>query len=184
MILYCNGDSFISGEELGEYTFPNFPGNFPDISYMNSKIVIPWNEFISNLSIDKRLELAAAGRDLAFPNKIKKELNIDVINAAQAGSSMDRIIRSSITDLLNLRKTDNNITAIIGTTQMGRWEIPCNNNNFADWASLSVRYEPPNTPEIFKLLVKYQVMNDTDYHQLIRFLRMLYLCKISVVVII
>jgi hypothetical protein len=66
MIINCNGDSFVSGEELGDNSFPNYPGNYPTIPDKKLSEIVQWTNFINTLPFDQILELRNLYRTFAL----------------------------------------------------------------------------------------------------------------------
>lgn len=58
-----------------------------------------------------------------YPEVVAKSLGANLINEGLAGSCNRRIIRSSLRSLINLRKQNSDITALIGLSFIGRTEL-------------------------------------------------------------
>ena len=166
MIIYCNGDSFVSGSELIDHIYGNdHPGFFKEPQlHLNPKIRDWFNHNLkhSSLSFSVREPLE---KERTFPSKIHSMTNINVINDGLGGSSMDRIVRTSITKLTELINTDEQeIVAVIGTTEMNRFELP---NTDINWTCAP--HNISTTPELREAILKYYAINETDYHQYVKF---------------
>ena len=183
MIIYCNGDSFVAGSELADFELPDHPGYFSELPAGRTKSVRAdvdnWLKTVKCAPEYKyHLNGSGAHRALAFPNKIKQSLDVNVINEARGGQSMDSIVRRTTAALIKLlsttNKTDNEIIAIIGTTEMSRFEMPIayinpDKPSSNQWQSVIPAYELPDSPPGSAALIKYMVMHDTDYHQYVRY---------------
>jgi hypothetical protein len=66
-----------------------------------------------------------------WPHKLGKKLGVEVVNKSHAGSSNDRIVRSTINDIYELLKTTRaeDIYAIIGWSSPERKDFYMNNND-------------------------------------------------------
>ena len=87
------------------------------------------------------------------------------------GSSMDRICRTTICDLINLKNKHKNIVAVISTTDIFRSEI-ADPNHPELWEPFDAKTIPDkDTPnyEIYKSLIKYKVMHETLFYKLWNF---------------
>lgn len=168
MILYCNGDSFVSGSELIDHIYvPNHPGYFKEPQlHKNIKINNWFKHKINNPTLDFDVQIALE-KEHAFPNKIQLLSGIDVVNDAHGGASMPRICRTSIAKLSDLITTfpKQKIVAVIGTTEMNRFEVPNLWSNM--WSDIS--HVMPRKSKSTKSILKYYAINDTDYHQYVRF---------------
>lgn len=126
MLIYCNGDSFTSGHGLGDFLLPNYPG---DVDYPANKApphIGKWAastysfNYTSRQNLNEQIHMEESNR--CWPAKLKK-YGHDVINSAQSGSSMQRISRTTIADLIELKKTNTDILAIISVPPIDRSEI-------------------------------------------------------------
>ena len=190
MIIYCNGDSFVAGSELADYTLPNHPGYFSDLPPAREKSiqdgVLAWLKNVKFTVKNPQLrELEEHCLSLAFPNKIQKILGCKFINAAVNGHSMDGITRTTITSLSRLLAEKNtDIVAILSTTEMNRLELPVRPGyeKFL-WYNCSTGYDMPHQQSDYPHVIKYMVTHDTDYHQYMRFYKNVILiqdfCKVN-----
>lgn len=181
-VIYCNGDSFVNGHELGDSLLSTYPGYYdydkrvPEITTIYEK----WytDSFNTNLDIGKERELRTSAinelqRKLAFSSIIQKQLNCNVINSSfqQLGNSQGSITRCSITDLYNLSKKYKKVIAIISTTSADRFDIPGSDNN---WYNLMLTNKPNPTNHYNELLsefIKFYMHYGTDYHLLVEWYR-------------
>ena len=194
--IYTNGDSFVAGTELADELLPGYPGanNYPWGSDKHEKdkqwYFDTFKENTESLQIrlDKGQEILRLEYERAFPAKMKQKLGIEVINHAVAGSSMDRIARTAIYDLLKLKKQYKNIIAIIGTTHCARFEVAsCEKMYFnplgqhTAWTSLSTNYKLPFSNQLFDDMITYQYKYSDTYHFVMNYLKnailIKYFCK-------
>ena len=190
MLLYFNGDSFVAGTELADDMLPGYPGyvTWPldfskDSQFSKGKVWLdashdpkhPSNKHRMDVIHDlTQLELARA-----YPNKVHGMTGLPFINRGQGGSSMDRIVRITLTDLIRLRKEnpDEKLIAFIGTTYPERSEIPNNKKEVftdmhgfpQDWASISVRFRQTDFDDLIENVRRYRVLYETSYHSLVNF---------------
>jgi hypothetical protein len=132
MFLYFGGCSYTEGSGLADHEiFPDiYPGNYSDYklaenirdSWVDTRfdIIKKDNELFNNLTIKNN--------NKAYPAKIGKLLNANVMNGGIGGNSIFGILVKTIHDLTELIKT-NNIPdhVFIGLTTTGR--IPIINTN-------------------------------------------------------
>lgn len=170
MILYCDGDSYVAGTELGDVILPEHPGFLP--WSCPKELVKRNNEWINRTlngdlaHIRKQLaeKIAILEKEKAFSNKIANKLNIEVINAALGGSSMDAICRRTLTNLIKLKDKDN-VVAVIGLTDPWRFELPNSNSDAVPWICV----HPSSEVEHIKDVTKYMVIAEKNYHSLVKF---------------
>lgn len=173
MIVYCNGDSFVAGTELADYMLPEYPGCLPfnaseTLRQKNrewiGKTYTKSHEW-STVRHSHRHFIEDEERARAWPTKLHNLLGCEVINAALGGSSMDRIARSTVTDLISLQKENDSIVAVIGTTGMDRYEVA---HDSQPWVDIIPHYSThSNTEEIINYKLKYE----KDYHVFVNFYR-------------
>ena len=104
-LIYANGDSWTAGDIVDPELFGDDGGKVNDPRNKAYRLPRVW------------------------PNKLAKKLGIDAVNNSHAGGSNDRILRSTINDVLNLIKTYNSedIFVIIG------WSSPERKDFFYKW---------------------------------------------------
>jgi hypothetical protein len=171
MILYTNGDSFVAGSGLALHLLPNYPGVH---DHADEKIYKENRQWIDRCySNPQSFKLVAevipkVESAIAFPNKIKKLLNCQVINNAQGGSSFDRIARTTITDLIGLKKSnpDSKIVAIIGDTDIFRSEVAYNRLGENTWFQMHCNLTPPQD---LKNLLRYKLLHEHNYHRMLEY---------------
>lgn len=180
MIVYCNGDSFVAGTELGDHLLPGHPGYLPFDAA--PQLRAKNNEWITNTydsshplnvfrkSLRHQIEIEEKAR--AWPSKLHELLKCDTINAAVGGASMDRIARTTITDLISLKKDHDNIVAVIGTTGSDRYEVPYMVDS--PWADIIPHYSVHQGTED---IVNYNIRHKTDYHSCVNFYKNIILIK-------
>jgi hypothetical protein len=186
MLLYFNGDSFVAGVELADEILPEHPGylSWPlnterpekiwlDNSHTKSHKLYRHNYVTFN-------KLSKIEYERAFPNKVAEITGLSVINQAKGGSSMDRIVRTTLSDLYALRISNPNVSlvAFVGTTHPNRSEIP---SEFSvhdeiqgitqDWQCISTTYSLDNLGHHAVETLKLKVLYETNYHAAISFYR-------------
>jgi hypothetical protein len=204
MLLYFNGDSFVAGSELGDDLINIYPGlaNYPmdndnpnSITTRNKKWLVntytPSHPlYKKRLSVQKQLNKLEYER--SFPNKVHQLTKLPIINHAMGGASMDRITRTTLADLCNLRKENPNekITAFIGTTYPNRTEIPVDepdcdtdiHGHKPNWISVSPIYQLSRSKAV-ETLNGYFARYQTNYHAAVNFYKNIILiqdyCKLN-----
>lgn len=205
MLLYFNGDSFVAGVELGDDILNVYPGkaSYPmnntdpnSIHVRNKKWLVNTNTpghplFKERMTVRNKLDKLEFER--AFPNKVHQLTQLPVINHALGGSSMDRISRTTVSDLCDLRKEkpDEKIIAFIGTTYPNRTEIPAAisvsrgmdpHGHVFNWDSVSPTYQILQSKEV-EDLIKYFALRQTNYHAAVNFYKNIILiqdyCKLN-----
>jgi len=205
MLLYFNGDSFVAGSELGDDILNMYPGtaSYPidndapnSVHIQNKKWLVntytPSHPLYKNrLSMQKQLTKLEAER--SFPNKVHQLTKIPVINHSMGGSSMERIARTTLADLCNLRKENPNekIIAFIGTTYPNRTEIPVDDESLShtdqhghiwNWICVSPMYKVSRSKKV-EDLIKYFARHQTNYHAAVNFYKNIILiqdyCKLN-----
>lgn len=172
MLLYANGDSFTAGSELAEDLLPGWPG-YRDDCDPNSpamKEYLQW--FKKIIRKEKHTELwaltEATGRKLAWPQQLANRLGCQCYNNAQGGSSFDRICRTTISDLLQLKKEHTEIVAVISITDIFRSEI-ADARHPELWEPFDPKTMPdPDTPNynVYLNLAKFKVLHETIFYRL------------------
>lgn len=184
MIIYSNGDSFVSGVELADYIIPEYPGARARYDYEKEKICKNWiertyneNDYLGKNRSQLLQKIFHLEYEKAWPNKIQSKTGHRVVNNARGGSSLDRILRTSLTDLLSLLSYEEKIIAIIGTTDPNREEIPTNSNNLNEtdwtgqnkhWEQISSSYKNPAQTGLIDSIIDYKIEFETTYHQLVK----------------
>lgn len=185
MLLYFNGDSFVAGTELADDMLPGYPGytKWPYGFSKSGKIWLDQSHDPTHPSNKHRMdiihELTQTELSRAFPSKVHNMTGLPFINRGQGGSSMDRIVRITLTDLINLRKEnpEQKLIAFIGTTYPERSEIPnCQKTPYPDmhgfpqdWASISVTFRQTDFDDLIESVRRYRVLYETRYHSLVNF---------------
>lgn len=181
MLIYCNGDSFVQGVELGDTiipehpTFKHFTDNLDEAKKWLAKTYDHNHDYgkIRELNSTQIIKLEY---ERAFPHKLGKLLNVPVINHGMGGSSLDRIVRTTITDLISLKKDHDNIIAIIGDTHYSRSELA--NFEYIDsldiagfnryWVCLSTTYHMSGR-EPLEPILDYKIRYEKNYHMLVNY---------------
>lgn len=108
MNIYCNGDSFTSGQEILDYQFEDFPGYSSNGSHLASDADRQWAAIrnqkgarffgsVNNLQKQEKLS--------AWPGQLSKiNSSIRAVNAGVPGSSMTGIANRTVVDLLQNRQ--------------------------------------------------------------------------------
>jgi hypothetical protein len=125
MFIYANGDSFTRGSELANYLLPKYPGNTS--TPVNSAQLVRnerWLWYMRKHHQDLIKTTLEKEITLAYPQKVANKLGVECYNNAYGGSSIDRIARTTVTDLAGLKNEKKDIVAIIGTTSIFRMELP------------------------------------------------------------
>jgi len=184
LIIYANGDSFVSGVELGDDILSNHPGYLPyfadeSLKESNRKWISKTYDTTTDNGqerIQNQKAIMSLEYQRAFPNQLKSYLDCQVINHAQGGSSMNRIIRTSMVDLMELAKEDEPVIALIGTTCPSRSEISTPFNNLTDidelgftktWEQISTTYKSSHQTGMLEKVIDYKIYHDKNYHQLV-----------------
>lgn len=162
--LYFNGDSYFSGDELADSMLDDYPG-LADSNKPIPKHAKDWYSTIAERRAPHRETINRLEFERSFPHKTAQKLNLPFMNNSLAGSSMDRIARVTVTDLLELKETapDKKIIACIGATVFDRYDVPRLQspvNRFDPRQNSKWNTILPNAPEN---------VNSTDYHSLINF---------------
>lgn len=186
MIIYCNGDSFTSGVDLADYllpggtpTSPRALGQVPS----DVELVREWhkNTYDTSHQLGKSRQIKMAQIQYeefnrAWPNKLHKLSGYPVINNAQSGSSMDRIARTTVSDLISLKEEHANIISIIGLTGIDRSELPSiHKSNYKMWKDII--HHRPNLHPDYKDIIDFKLQHETDYHCYTNFYKNIILVK-------
>jgi hypothetical protein len=181
MIIYCNGDSFISGHDLGDDILPKFPGYYPasqksKTSNNNSWYISTYNDRIRNSEvIEKTIKLE---KERSFSGLLSSIYEYKVVNNAMPGVSIDRIARTTIKDLIQLKNNHKELIAIIGVTDIARTEVP---GITSTWESIAPNFTSTN--DVFDSLLRFKVEHEKNYHALVKFYKNAILiqdfCKIN-----
>lgn len=202
-LLYFNGDSYSAGVELADDMLPDYPGCFAwPLNYFEDDVARKAKAWIDNshngkhpfnktrMSIVHEMTQTELAR--SYPGLVHKITGIPTMNKSQGGSSMDRIARVTITDLIRLKQEDpdRKLVAFIATTYIERSEIP--NNLFPkldmhgspeDWASIAVSFRQDDHDDMIESIRKYKVLYETQYHSMVNFYRNVILlqdyCKLN-----
>lgn len=185
MIIYCNGDSFTSGVDLADYLIPGYPGGTP-IGCFNPEAANWHKNTYDNshqhgkLRQTKMREIRNEEFNRAWPNKLHNLSGYPVINNAQSGSSMDRIARTTVSDLISLKEEHANIISIIGLTGIDRSELPTSGrsltgSSFSSWVDI-IHHRPGLHPDLAPIF-DFKLQYETDYHCYINFYKNVILIK-------
>lgn len=182
MILYANGDSFVAGVELADDLLPRHPGYLPYYATNAEKDrnrqwidkTYDLNHPYGKEREQKRKTLIKTEYERSFPTKLARLLGCDHINRAQGGSSLDRIARTTLSDLIELKDKDKDIIAVIGTTCPSRSEIstPFGYSHDIDetgyWDQISTTFLSGHQNDgPITAMIKYRVEHDKNYHQMV-----------------
>ena len=171
--LYFNGDSFVAGTELGDDILPNYPGLYNPITD-DPKPFDQWN-LINHYGLKKYNNLVYKQHyyrleyERAFPYKVASRCKLPFTNNAATAASMDRIARTTITGLIDIKKQNPNtrILAFIGTTNYNRSEVVINYEYQNLSSTLNLVGSSKNKES--DMLIKLKAANESDYHHLINF---------------
>lgn len=185
MILYANGDSFVAGVELADDLLPGHPGYLPYFATNAEKDKNrQWIDKTYDLKHpygrereQKRKLLNKMEYERSFPTKLARLLGCDHINRAQGGSSLDRIARTTLADLIELKEQDKDITAVIGTTCPSRSEIstPFGFSHDVDETGFRMTWDQISTTFLaghhnegsITAMIQYRIEHDKNYHQMV-----------------
>jgi hypothetical protein len=128
MLIYCNGDSFVDGWELGDDLMEDHPGWLP---YPYKRVHSEWidnlyKHSLRNKSPNMSDDIHKRNRERCFAGLLESKYGHTVVNGAMNGASFERITRTTIVDLIKLKANHDNITVIIGLTGIHRHEVPRN----------------------------------------------------------
>jgi len=177
MFLYFNGDSFVAGAELGDYILPNYPGlgfyKFPYNVDRKSKHW-KWHEQVHDIRLERKHELEKLERDLCFAGLVSKKVRLSFLNRALGGSSMDRIARTTVSDLIQIKKSnpDKKIFAFVGITNPQRFEVGIHDPVYDEyWQSVNLLniFLSKSRQEEIDPVIKYKLTCETNYHGLVNF---------------
>ena len=197
MIIYCNGDSFTSGVDLADYLIPGYPGGTPTSPWALGQVpsvvelVREWHKNTYDnshqLGKSRQTKMGAIRYEefnRAWPNKLHKLSGYPVTNNAQSGSSMDRIARTTVSDLISLKEEHANIISIIGLTGIDRSELPTSGrtsgrpwtgSSFSSWVDI-IHHRPNLNPD-FAPIFDFKLKYETDYHCYTNFYKNVILIK-------
>ena len=193
MIIYCNGDSFTSGVDLADYLIPGYPGGTPTSPWALGQVpsvvelVREWHKNTHDnshqLGKSRQSKMGAIRYEefnRAWPNKLHKLSGYPVTNNAQSGSSMDRIARTTVSDLISLKEEHANIISIIGLTGIDRSELPTSGrpwtgSSFSSW--VDIIHHRPNLDPDFAPIFDFKLKYETDYHCYTNFYKNVILIK-------
>lgn len=188
VLIYCNGDSFVNGYELGDDLITGHPGYYDcndnrDTGHKYNDWytkTFDTNNDLGKERDDKSDQILARQAERAFPNIIHKKTGLKVINAATKylGNSQASISRNTITDLHKLKKEYKKIIAIIGTTSVNRLDLP---NEHGTWHNVMLGNKTSEAKNHYgsKLqgLVDFYHHYYTGYHLYIEWLKNVILVK-------
>jgi hypothetical protein len=194
-IIYANGDSFFAGDELGDFMIKDHPGY---LNFKTPQSILDLNQSWYHKTFDPSHPLS---KDRIFKKnkiqdfndnhnviaKVAKKLNLNYVNHSLGGVSYDRISRTTITGLLELKKTTDDIICLIGTTDPGRSEFchqyscehEIDSSGFSiTWDQLSHRFLNSHQKKSeIKNVIDYKIQFESDYHQLFNAFKNILLIK-------
>jgi hypothetical protein len=175
MFLYTNGDSFTAGSELADDILPGWPGYMRDCdpgsdAYRKN---LQWkrNVWQNEQNIDLINKSENLGRTMAWPAALAKLFRCQHLNSGEGGSSFDRIARTTISDLINLKRQHTDIVAVLSTTDIFRCELPSTTSSYF-WEPFDCKVMPESRgPEYreYLMMVKFKIKNETVFHRLWNF---------------
>jgi hypothetical protein len=186
-VVYCHGDSFVIGSELGDYLITSYPGycNYDEKSTEKFRTLNIWysESYQTNSSVNlerKKNDLNIHNKniELSFPSVIQKKTNFNVINASihYLGTSQDCIVRRSITDLYELSKKYKKIIAIIATTSANRIELP-QNESWKNYMLTNLPLAINHYENMIAEVIKFYNYYATEYHLLVNWYKNILLLK-------
>jgi hypothetical protein len=189
LFVYANGDSFVEGCELGDFLLPDYPG-ISNYNCHDHSLDHPTRIWFTNLHTMGHPLWAERNRLMSdikqqeqqrnFAYKLSQKLGAKYMNSGLGGSGNDRIARTTLRDLIELKKTEKNIVALIGITEILRMELPAMGKDDA-WNI----FHPGNPIEnsVFSEITNYYYLHTKNYNRLINFYRHIILlndfCKLN-----
>lgn len=180
LFIYANGDSFVEGCELGDFLLPNYPGpgNYEcyheDVSrkWFNELHTIGTELWAARNKLRPLITKEEQQRNFAF--KVSQQLGAKFMNNALGGCGNDRIARTSLSDLIEIKKTEKNIVALIGITEVLRMELPASEKNNT-WNM----FHPGNPIEdpVFSEITNQYYLRTKNYNKLVNLYRHVILLK-------
>lgn len=172
MILYTNGDSFVAGNGLIMPDFPGFPGMCELGGWSDPTFPEKTSRWFFESLVKQNLisdHIRPIERTRAFPYKLSKQLNVQLVDNSEGGSSFHRITRTSLSDLLRLKQEhqDTPIVAIIGMTAPARSEVPYihPSGTIPSWIEVHFGSRDAN-PKHVDSIMYYKLKFETLYHQM------------------
>lgn len=173
-MIYCNGDSFAAGDELGDDIIPGYPGLMDfDAPSSVKKMHADWlaSSYDSTTPAgvfrkQNQEEIRKLECQRSWPNKLRHLVESTVVSNAQGGSSMDRIARTTVADLIGLVKTNKDITAFIGLTSETRFEV---GQPVDHWCSVIPQYPDLLPSKDLEAIARAKIAIETDYHNFVNF---------------
>jgi hypothetical protein len=166
--LYANGDSFVEGCELGDFLISSHPGYY-NFNNRRPQQFDSWlrqsndgSTDIGKERIHKEKLIKQEEYKRNFASKLQQQLGVEYKNNAKGGSSFERIIRTSLIDLIEISKTKKNIVALIGTSEPRRISIPAPVNDDL-WMCATMN----TTNDAAKPIMDYHLAYFNDYHALL-----------------
>lgn len=168
IFLYANGDSFVEGIELGDFLISSHPGYYNFNSKQPGYIHSWFNDMHDNTTSvgiernkkEKLIKIEEQNRN--FAAHLQRKLGAEYKNNAKGGASIERIVRTSILDLIELSKTKKNIIALVGTSEPRRISIPAPVDDDL-WMCATMN----TTSDATKHLMDYHLRYFNDYHALL-----------------
>jgi len=137
--LYINGDSWVYGSELVDPSRPDLQDHFHPI-HENYRKKYKW------------------------PTLIAEQIGAELINNSEPGSGNDRILRTSIYDLAQLKMQGRRVMAIVAWSQLHRFEV-------SNRGGPSFRgFVNPNDPELPKGVREFWGTWSSDYCDLVKWI--------------
>ena len=173
-MIYCNGDSFTAGDELGDDIIP---GHLGLMDYDSPASIRKMNRDWKASSHDhttlagmfrkqNKENLRNIELQKSWPTKLGHLLKTTVVNNANSGASMDQIARTTVVDLLGFMKTNKDITVFIGLTTETRFEVGRPVDHWYSVVPQSLELAP--NKDIAAIGIAKTII-ETDYHMLINF---------------
>lgn len=174
-IIFCNGDSFMAGDELAMSEFyPEFSAlrSCNDFTIPSDKQQEKWREH-TIADLPKFFQYREKCKTYAYPNIIASELNIPVINKAVGGQSNQAI--TSITyeyleEKLLKEYNPAEILVVCHLTSFHRIKVPNYQDTNTDDSSTTVllTYKQPKYDEVRKFFLEHAsdryLLADTAMH--------------------
>lgn len=168
MLIYCNGDSFTSGHGLGDFVLPGYPGD-QETSPPARSVTCLWVErwvkesYRNGSRKSMQEEVVKEEQARCWPTKLG-QYGYEIINSSQAGASMTRVARTTITDLIQLKKTRDDVIAIICPAFFLRSEIYYDRTWWSINPAMAETYDAPQMREYCRLVLE----NDSEYQTILK----------------
>jgi len=175
MFIYCNGDSFTQGDELGDSVIPGWSGpvnqatSFEESSARTLK-EWPWHHnAVNKLSVDQLQQQAKLELELSWPSQLAKLLGADFKNAGKGGSSMQTILWRTMLDLNEINREIDYVFIMLTSPQRLTMFSAEFEDHYECCRSYMYGYSMGYSPDI-QHLMKTQLVVETEKDMVLRYL--------------